>query len=92
MKKVLQPHPPEFLIFLSFLKKDVVICGETHVDLEHVVVLLLCDEGLLEHRDVLLEVGVLLLHRLHLGLHLHQLLLLPLELQAEVLDLKLERK
>ena len=40
-----------------------------YVRLEHVVVLLLCNERLLEHGDVLLIVGVLLFNSLHLGLN-----------------------
>ena len=46
----------------------------TYVSLEHRVVLLLGAQALLQHRDVLLVVLVLLLQCLHLGRHLQDFL------------------
>ena len=59
----------------------------TYVGLQHGVVLLLGAQTLLQHRDVLLVVLVLLLERLHLGGHLQYLLLPPRDLQTQILDL-----
>ena len=59
----------------------------TYVGLQHGVVLLLGAQTLLQHRDVLLVVLVLLLERLHLGGHLQDLLLPPRDLQPQILDL-----
>lgn len=59
----------------------------TYVGLEHVVVLLLGAQALLEHGNVPLVVLVLLLERLHLGARRQQLLVPFRDLHAQLLDL-----
>ena len=61
--------------------------NDTHIRLEHVVVLLLGAEGLLQDGDVTLVVVVLLLQRLHLGGQRHNLLISPLDLGPRVIKL-----
>ena len=84
-----QTHPKQ-PVSSNYSKENKLL--NTHVDLEHVVVLLLGDEGLLEDGDVPLVVGVLLLDRLHLGLHLDEVLLLAVELLSHVLELQFSEK
>lgn len=59
----------------------------SHISLQHAVVLLLSTERLLQNSDVALVVLMLLLQRLHLRRHRQDLLVSPLDLQSELIQL-----
>lgn len=64
----------------------------THVSLKHVVVLLLGAQRLLQHGDMALVVGVLLLQGLHLRRQRKDFLISLLDLQPRLLQLHRERR